>query len=967
MQAPMYGFTLHLRAAAMAAALIFFTFPGGAAAQTAAKPGKPAPPSANKTSGTPSAAAWRIGPLPDWVVAPPHANEIEEATLAPHTTQLARPADTSSAQARRELLLDYQQLAGVAKPQLFVRVRQVATDASTVGFVSQPQIEYNPAFHRVVIHNAYVWRGGKRLDRLNDARIEVMRREKQLEQQMITGTETLLVVLNDIRVGEPVELAYTVEGENPIFEGRISAWMQLASNVPVNVLHNRIVAPAGKQLQIKQVGIELPIERSTQSGRQVLSVVRRNVAPVTVEQNTPAWHRSYPWIHTTDYAGWQEVDEWARRLFARPNAPNAGLAEPVAQLRAKNLKDEALVAEILRFVQDEVRYFSVSLGQSSHKPKPPERTLADRLGDCKDKTLLLNALLEEFGFKAQPALVSLRMNRGISQYLPAHDLFDHVVSRVEVNGRTYFLDSTAQGQGLSLETRGHFDFGQALIVGAGADVQAAAEPDYALNQIEFEQVWDYSAPGKPVKLTATLRAKGVEAERWRAGLAMVGEERLIEGLSGAHLRIVPGLQKSGPIAVTDDRASNQFSIGQGFTHPQLGKYSMGTLEVDYSAVELLDAMIGPQEPTRRTPFALPQPKYVDSRVVFIAPRAWNIKSPPAPIDINDKHLRLTVRIEIAGEKLIIKRRVERKADHVQPADLQVYRESIIRMRQAIGGQLRIGLMDATLSETEITALEQRVQKDARWKKDSLGSILLGNEFTRHVDGRVLSTVDAKSPLAARIYISRSNANSLLGDYAAALQDADAALAVQPALDEALEARGLALAGQGRIEDALRAFQQIGDWPRRTFAQHWIGSLQLYLGQPAKAETALRFVIENGRSEERDFALLWLYIAAEQQGPGRGKTAIAPHLQSTDDKRLPGAILRFLDGSLDREALIKQAREKPEMERLNLAEAYFFIGQKAALSGQSDDAARWFTRTLETGATPYREVTFARYELQRKRK
>jgi lipoprotein NlpI len=113
--------------------------------------------------------------------------------------------------------------------------------------------------------------------------------------------------------------------------------------------------------------------------------------------------------------------------------------------------------------------------------------------------------------------------------------------------------------------------------------------------------------------------------------------------------------------------------------------------------------------------------------------------------------------------------------------------------------------------------------------------------------------------------------------------------------------------------------------------------------------------------------LWLYIAAEQQGPGRGKTAIAPHLQSTDDKRLPGAILRFLDGSLDREALIKQAREKPEMERLNLAEAYFFIGQKAALSGQSDDAARWFTRTLETGATPYREVTFARYELQRKRK
>ena len=50
-----------------------------------------------------------------------------------------------------------------------------------------------------------------------------------------------------------------------------------------------------------------------------------------------------------------------------------------AAWKARNLAPEVLVAEVLRFVQDDVRYFSMSLGESSHRPKPAARTLAERL------------------------------------------------------------------------------------------------------------------------------------------------------------------------------------------------------------------------------------------------------------------------------------------------------------------------------------------------------------------------------------------------------------------------------------------------------------------------------------------------------------------------------------------------------------------------------------------------------------
>jgi lipoprotein NlpI len=88
------------------------------------------------------------------------------------------------------------------------------------------------------------------------------------------------------------------------------------------------------------------------------------------------------------------------------------------------------------------------------------------------------------------------------------------------------------------------------------------------------------------------------------------------------------------------------------------------------------------------------------------------------------------------------------------------------------------------------------------------------------------------------------------------------------------------------------------------------------------------------------------------------------VDNTDAKKISGAILRYLTGAIDREALMRVATAQPQMERLNLAEANFYIGQRLLAQDQRAEAQRWFQRTLESQATPYRETTFARLELQR---
>ena len=62
----------------------------------------------------------------------------------------------------------------------------------------------------------------------------------------------------------------------------------------------------------------------------------------------------------------------------------------------------------LQFVQNKIRYVSLSFGSNAYHPHHPDEVLQNRYGDCKDKSLLLLSLLRAAGIQAWPALVFLK-------------------------------------------------------------------------------------------------------------------------------------------------------------------------------------------------------------------------------------------------------------------------------------------------------------------------------------------------------------------------------------------------------------------------------------------------------------------------------------------------------------------------------------------------------------------------------
>ena len=108
----------------------------------------------------------------------------------------------------------------------------------------------------------------------------------------------------------------------------------------------------------------------------------------------------------------------------------------------------------------------------------------------------------------RPALVSLQRNRGIADYLPGHDQFDHVITRLQLDGKVYWLDPTLQKQGRRLDTRGHSSYGIALVVRAAGAARWPrwSRPPGALEGMEFDQTWDVSDIARAAQFTSVIRA-----------------------------------------------------------------------------------------------------------------------------------------------------------------------------------------------------------------------------------------------------------------------------------------------------------------------------------------------------------------------------------------------------------------------------------------------------------------------------
>ncbi len=626
-------------------------------------------PAADKISEVASAVKPTIAPPTAWV----------KPQMFDRRTLVNRPEGVVD---QHWLLLERQ--IDVAANETFIHcARQILTVAG-VQNGSDLKIDFNPSFQALTLHWVRVWRGTNHLDRLAADKIRVVRQERDLEQQQIlNGEQTAMLVLDDVRVGDVVDYAYSLKGANPVFAGKFSTSLSLQSAVPVERLVARMLLPAQRRFFPKTHGGAAEPRITTQTNVIECAWDLRSVPATRSEDAVPVWFDPEPWVQLSEFKSWTEVNQWALTLFENKSALTPELAQKIAGW--KQLPDrEQQVLAALRFVQDEVRYFGIEIGVSSEKPADPAAVLTRRFGDCKDKSLLFVTLLRGLGIEAYPVLVNTQARQTIDDWLPAANIFDHCIAVVLLNGQMWWLDPTAGYQRGPLAAHYLPAYGRGLVIAPKTTGLTPIPQTTGLPLTVTTEYFDLGKKSGVSDLKVVTVAEGRDAESLRAMFADMKRGDIEKNYTHFYAESYPGTQMSAPMEVQDDEAQNRFQFTEHYTIDQVWVRSDndGKLRCNFYPVSFSSLIKKPVDARRKFPLAVAFPQHQILRTEITVPVSFDYAKENK--NVNDPAFAFAKQSKHIGRKLILEYGYQSLADFVPAARTDEYLQNLDQISKSFG-------------------------------------------------------------------------------------------------------------------------------------------------------------------------------------------------------------------------------------------------------------------------------------------
>jgi len=310
------------------------------------------------------------------------------------------------------------------------------------------QINWDPSLERLTIHRYRVVREGKTIDLLGDGtHVQIVRREKNLENATLDGELTASQQPEDLRVGDVIDLAYTIVRRDPATGGRAEALYGPSDGLPYGRYRLRVLWPKTRNVHWRpSPGVVQPrlIEGATDNE---LIADMANVVTRRAPAGAPARFDLVNLVELTEFSDWAEVSRRYATLFeaATTIAPGSPLQAEIARIAAAT-PDPVRRAELaLALAEEQVRYLFIGMDDGGFVPAPAEQTWQRRYGDCKGKTALLIALLHGLGIAARPVLVNTENGDATAHRLPTMAGFDHVLVEAAIGDKSYWLDGTRLG------------------------------------------------------------------------------------------------------------------------------------------------------------------------------------------------------------------------------------------------------------------------------------------------------------------------------------------------------------------------------------------------------------------------------------------------------------------------------------------------------------------------------------------
>ena len=608
---------------------------------------------AGENSTTSAKSRAHNGPVPDWIS--PCA--FDESFKSPNGAQITY------------LLIDNQIHA--ERHELFIRQVVRLETMEAVQHWSQWRLQFEPKQQFITLHSLKIRRGQDEIDQSNLEKAHFLQREEGLERFVLLGWFTLLMILEDVRPGDILDFAYTIESSSELFPNQGGYFFTLPQGMSVGKYHFAVQFADARQRKWKSSSAGLsPVERRENGMTFWKWSGEKFVAP-KLEVNTPSWHVGYLWIQVSDFADWQTVAAGISKMWVA-EADDSTIAELAKEIEGQESNLPRRVERAIRLVQDECRYLSVNLEFSGQVPTPPGAVARRRYGDCKDLSFLLVNLLEKLGVRARPLLVNTFLRKSVLNFMPMPSLFNHAIVELEVDGKRRWIDTTFKQQGGGVFNR----FIPAYDLGLPVDAAATSlveSPELKMSDLFdcHEHVLLDTKNGSSL-MAVTLHIEGNQADLHRIQFNKLGLEEWSKQRLESMVNRYRSVKRVGALKCQDDRDANVFVLTEVFEIEfKLGKHANPKLRVFQLPGGWFNTVLPmPPKGERHNPFLLPYPCAINY-VVDVDNRGINrLRLNQPRIDIRTNFAVISRTDRVGFGHFTMRVALQTKADSVTPESIE---------------------------------------------------------------------------------------------------------------------------------------------------------------------------------------------------------------------------------------------------------------------------------------------------------
>ena len=277
-----------------------------------------------------------------------------------------------------------------------------------------------------------------------------------------------MITMPEVKVSSLIEYEVTTITRGMPIPGNFWYIVDFNLAVPVKEMQLRITFPKKLKVRYKEFGLKEKPQITDTTAQISYSWNLHDLTENESEEYMPP-----PDEYTlTNYAefsslpNWSVVANWYASLVKKNLILDNAICEQVKQSTILAESPEEKTRAILKFLQEDFRYVSMSFGDYTLEPHPTNQVFRNKYGDCKDLSLLCMAMLESAGIKSEIVLFNNESAITNPEYdLPMPSLFNHVMLLVKDQKGDYFIDPLLEGYNLN-EYPHSFERGYAFVIGS---------------------------------------------------------------------------------------------------------------------------------------------------------------------------------------------------------------------------------------------------------------------------------------------------------------------------------------------------------------------------------------------------------------------------------------------------------------------------------------------------------------------